>query len=573
MNKTMNKVLTNSFTLGIKPEKKVPIDKWVFENVHLPTSDRADTCDLSLTPWLKKPLEMFCDPKVKLLVLNSCVGAGKSTFIEAGICYAGIHRPGEVLAVSQSMASAKKWIGSRLVPTIQACKPLKPFLRQGRYTFTNDKVDLSHMNIFLGAANKNTVQSVSIDYVLGDECWLYPDYLSELKRRTHDRYGAKTILVSQAGWVGDAYWQEVENCTKFEWCFKCRGCGKVQPINWEDIKYEVELDDDGNPLWSTLKTWYECPVCGEVYENTEFDRRSISNSGEYVAEENKKAVPGHYCFHVPAMGVWKTDWNVLAREWIEANISYKKWGNTTQLETFTQQRLSQFWTPSHLYAEKQVLFGSYSKKDAKSLLTDDDEVLMAVDVQGDCFYYIIRAWASDGTSKLLACGNCSSFEDILFLWKEWGVGDMCCAFDIGYADRKAEVLEFCARHNQIGLNGTKSESYQVHDPRNPAQKIKSYVGPREIHSTASGEAWSFNYSSQSAKSLLSTIMQGGKRFQVPHDIGQNYEKAMQSEAFVPTEDGKGKWETIDAANNHLWDCECMCVILAMKRMRLPSTLN
>jgi len=118
--------------------------------------------------------------------------------------------------------------------------------------------------------------------------------------------------------VGEDLDTSYDQTYKHEFSFKCRGCGNFHAYNFEDVKYECIKNESGIYKWESLSAWYECPGCGERYEDTVSDRRAMSDSAEYIPAHSENPVKGHIGFHFSALNVWWISWEVLVQEFLKA---------------------------------------------------------------------------------------------------------------------------------------------------------------------------------------------------------------------------------------------------------------
>lgn len=555
--------LHRAFALGIRPNEKTDLTTWGREHVVVKRSSRAKNLDLELTPYLHDPLSRLFETKTRELILLAPVGAGKSTFLEFGLLYAAANRPGPALIINQNQDAAREWMQAGLIPALKECEPIKPFLLSDRYAITNKQVKLAHMTLWVNGANLNAVQSKSVDYAIADEAWMYPELLEDLKRRNHDRYGAKTVIVTQAGYKHDGLDREINQCTKYEWHFECRKCGSIQPLLWDNLKYTFNTDDNG-PVWATLECGYHCE-CGEVYRDNDLDRRTIAKTGRYIEQPNPNALANFYCYHFNTLGVWWTKWGDLVQEWVAAQHALKA-GDNSLLRVFKQKRLAEQWEEYQSDSGIEDLrMGGFTLGSAKDEIMGG-KVLMGVDVQQDHLYYVVAVFYDGGASKVLDYGVVGSFDELKPKLTKWDVAPNSCFIDCAY--RPDEVFAFCAKHNQIALNGISSESFEHIDKKTGA-KIKRLYGTVKKHQTSYGPALQINFSSKRLKDLFCIVRDGnGAAFELPSDASDKFKRSLYSEIKVAKHNGFEYKQVSE--HNHYLDIMCMLFVGAMKWYKYPE---
>ena len=243
-------------------------------------------------------------------------------------------------------------------------------------------------------------------------------------------------------------------------------------------------------------------------------------------------------------------------------MEYKKKGNLLPLESFITKRLAQPWEEREYLKEDIVITkGSYSLKDRQKL----DKTFMACDKQGNRYYYVIRTFSTNGESKLLAYGMVINYSDLRNIQLEWEIEDNCVAIDTAYEPQS--VLGACAANGWIGLNGFKSEAFNI--SKNGKNYKRVYSNPSFSKSNI-GTARSYLYSSSRIKDLVSALKRGdGIKWEIPHDVTEDYLNSLNSEIKKAKHDGSFEWIKIRERND-IWDCECEIIVIAMIHKHFPE---
>ena len=117
------------------------------------------------------------------------------------------------------------------------------------------------MPMFFTGANMSGLQEKSMRFVYMDEVWQYKDgMVEEARRRTHDRWNSRVIMVSQAGFEGDQLHIAEAESLRHEYHFTCPQCGEHQEYDWEQVRYEVTEMEGGGYDWQAIYSTvhYEC---------------------------------------------------------------------------------------------------------------------------------------------------------------------------------------------------------------------------------------------------------------------------------------------------------------------------
>ena len=92
-----------------------PLD-WMEANVRFPHSSRSTHFDRHTAPWWNAVFHDFADPTCRQTFVQACTGAGKSTALEALVCWAVAQQPGPMLSITQTDATSAEWMETRLKP-------------------------------------------------------------------------------------------------------------------------------------------------------------------------------------------------------------------------------------------------------------------------------------------------------------------------------------------------------------------------------------------------------------------------------------------------------------------------
>jgi phage terminase large subunit GpA-like protein len=164
-----------------------PLD-WMEANVRFPHSSRSTHFDRATAPWWNAVFHDFADPACRQTFVQACTGAGKSTALEALVCWAVAQQPGPMLSITQTDATSAEWMETRLKPVLGACEPLRGLMPSNRHHVKKDGIYFPHMPLMLGGANTSNAQEKSVQVLFLDECWQYSDLITQFKKRLHDRW-------------------------------------------------------------------------------------------------------------------------------------------------------------------------------------------------------------------------------------------------------------------------------------------------------------------------------------------------------------------------------------------------
>ena len=568
-------ITTEAFCTAVTPPSEMDVVEWACKYVKLPQSARSPNFDIASTPWLRWPMLQVADDDNKEVVVMAPVGSGKTTMLEGLLPWIIAEEPGPTLITMQTDDDARAWVDTRFHPSLKSNVKVSPLLPSGknRGNFRKGEILFSHMPLHIGGANLANLQSKSIRWVYCDETWLWKDgMLEEARRRTHDRWNSRVVLVSQGGFEGDQLDNAFNDALIHDYCFKCPNCDARQTYQWKQVKYDkikTEADEwDWEAIGKTV--FYECANedCKEHFPDKVDIRRKLAASGDYVSRGNN-AKPGRMAATYPAMCVWWIPWAKLVNEWITSQEERKRM-NLAPMRQFVQKRLAQSWVEPNEVVSLKGATDAYRMKDEffnGERWSEENFRFMCVDVQQDHFWVVIRAFSIEGKSRLLYEGKIDEWEGLRMLRERMKVPNRCVFVDRGY--RPDTVALECKKSMTADdpnpwncLLGEESNGYATKVRKR--RVIKPFSSIQRARTTAGVYYKYVKFSNLLAKDTLSALMRGeGSGWQIPTDHSKEYLKQMQNEQKVEVSPGKWRYKVKKHwVGNHLWDCETMAIVAA-----------
>jgi len=223
--------------------------------------------------------------------------------------------------------------------------------------------------------------------------------------------------------------------------------------------------------------------------------------------------------------------------------------------------------------------------DPKAPWPDEYLKFMAVDVQADCFYGVIRAWSKNGESRLLWNGKLETWEQIAEKQKEFGVKDQHVAIDCGY--NHTQVYSQCVSHGHDGIITVRGKQYKrwfswlalkgtdtvdfSHPNPDGTRVRRIYAPPVEVdplqgkQGVSSKKCMRILWSNPSAKDILVRHRDGKAAKWVTPKDDADYNRQLNGEVKRKKTDpktGAVSWHFVQVRDNHYFDCEAMIIILA-----------
>jgi len=434
-----------------------------------------------------------------------------------------------------------------------------------------------------GAFSKKNLQRRSIRWVFGDETFQWPaGNMAEAEARTTS-FGwlGKCVFFSQGSeWEDDTH-KKFLSTDQREWCFKCPHCGEFAPYKWENVEWDADAKNEETGEWDyervNTSAALKCPHCGQYLEDTDRMRLILNRDGKFVAQ-NSRASKEKVGFHWNSLA--SMSWGVLAEMYLRAKKATEN-GDITELKNFYQKRLGIFWQEFTEDYKIEVEASGYKlgeNWDDESAIGvnggiisppfDIDENgrqkvlcklrIITVDVQMTCLYCVVRAWNTDGSSRLIWRDKVVSWNDIDALAERFKINPSFVFIDAGYD--QTEVCKQCAARGWIALKGDQRASYR-HKLENGSWVWRFYSPTGLVNVGAGKYAKFYHWSNLNCKDTLNRLRRNqnpvrGATWELPSDIDDEYLKMMDSERRVK----KGNtfvWEQVGHRPNHYWDCEAM----------------
>ena len=403
--KTKSKVLIDPDELAAwkLPEKSPSL--LVMERLVLPSKSNVYTSlDISLTPYLKMPIELLGDSRAFLIGLIMGTQAGKSTYLQVAIADMIDQQPGTALYVLPDRASGQKQLKDKVIDPIKLTPTLaRHIIQPAARSMTQDIIRLDHMTINLGWSNSPaSLSSTPCSRVFLDEVRLFKKELgneSNPVKLATDRLTvarsaglAQMYLVSTPSDEGDLLYQQlqVDNTTVLWWYNKCQHCGKYQILdfftNVKEIDGEVRC---------------RCKYCKGDFSDLGMKRDMNKHAG-YAPEGQDGTtrlqigkLTERIFFRTNSMTSPFRPFAMIYKEYIETKKHINDYKN------FIQCWLAQFWKIGTDLLSSDDLLGRQADYERR-IVPDWCKVITAgIDTQDDGFFVAIRAWGSDRKTHLI----------------------------------------------------------------------------------------------------------------------------------------------------------------------------
>jgi hypothetical protein len=544
-------------------------------------------------PWIAEAVRIFNQSTTSRMFMPWAIGCGKTLTLKLNAAYLMANRRASMAIYLDSQDKAKGFTLNELRPLFEQVADIRSQMsaddndKSGTLRFADGS--LIHNR---SASTEKHLQSLHVRYVLGSECWQWPNgaIAMSLSRLKAAAFASKAIYESQPGNIegqGAEFWKYYLMTDQREWQMACPSCGERSAWQWDFIRFpDGAKSIDGWDLEQVQAgTTYECPHCRVRLEDND-EVRSIANDierGAGFVPTAKAEKAGYVGLHVNALA--STSWGSLAVDMIKAK-EVAELGDLTPRMLFKQQYLALPWsdeTGSLVVSTESSDYGMADEWSAtcyigpRGQIVDKEEapagsvpfVTLAIDCQGDHFWTIVRRWAKTGHSRLAAYEKVLS-NDGLTDWTrldamaaKWGIHPQLVMVDSGDGNNTQEVYKQCAIRGWGCAKGSGQEYFNV-KTRNGDMVRRFYQAPSAIHVPGVPKPTSLVvWSNLSGKDLFHGL-RARKVFTFARDASPEYVEQLNSETRVK-DNGKPIWKLRQGVkHNHAYDCELLGMLVACR---------
>ena len=405
--------------------------------------DRFGTFKLEYTPWLRTVAKWLDTPGLEWISLIQGSQTGKTTLQMAFLLYVSQLSPCRILWVQSTEEEAKTFITERLRPYIDGYD--SEAIAKRSWKIEAFRVFKARVKVGY-ASNDQSLKTVPVQYVIGDECAMWKHPISLVKKRTRTFTGTrKGIFATTPPKNGEHFsWQEAKEADFFQWCVPCPKCGQLQAISMSGLKWEGKQGNSWNYDTVRATTYYECAFCrSRWYEK---DKLAIIGKGkEFCVDPDdgykpKKESEGTAkTLQISALYSIFTDWGEEACQFLKA-----KHAGVEELKIFITDELAE--SPTNLEEGEKLKdndLNKYISLDRQSgFMAGYDLYTAGVDVQRLGQLYIVLVGWKRG---VIPTGHVLKADVVA-----WSAGN----FQLKWAEFLAYVapfIGFCAR---VALDST-----------------------------------------------------------------------------------------------------------------------
>lgn len=262
---------------NFRPPENLTVSEWAdrYRRLSPENSAEAGAWRTSRTPYLKKIMDSFTDPRIRNIAIVASSQVGKTELLLNILGYIIDIDPGGVMFIVPTMTFAEDFSKRRVSSMIKDCKRLSDKMigakvRDSSSTITKKKFP-GGMLTLTGSNSPVDLSGTPSRYILADERdrWAASagsegDPWGLAEARTATFYNAKLVEVSTPTVKGfSAIEKSFNKGTRERWNYQCPECGEYSPILFDYIKFEFDTIKHGREVdYRVTSVQWACPGCG-----------------------------------------------------------------------------------------------------------------------------------------------------------------------------------------------------------------------------------------------------------------------------------------------------------------------
>ena len=544
-------------------EKPPGVIDWAERNIQLDSrlTARPGLYNTTWTPYVRGVLEALADPGVHTVTLCWGSQTGKTLTLAIWLAYRIANDPAPALLVMPNADLARSYSETRLTPIFEKCKPVKRLFPQDMDDLKILEMQFATMTLSLvGSNSPANLSSRPICIAVLDELdsFAAPSEkdaaaYSLALERTKAFPQRKHVLTSTPTLSTGDIWINYQAGTQETFHVPCHSCGEFQAMEFGQIRWdETARSEDGK--WDMRKVTetaaYYCTKCNAPW--SERNRRQSIEQGKWVAA-NTTSEAGRRSFRLPSWYSPTITFADCAKKFLtEKHYLHglqgwvNGWSAMPWEDQFDDNELNSI--PPGAFAKKQEWEADHIK-------------LAAIDRQIDGYWFVVRAFGRDGSSRLIEEGHRRTIEDVAQSLQDLGVKPRHTCIDSGYETQ--DTYRIAARYGWMALKGEERPHYLIEIN---GTRIKSVHSSEQ---TTDAGCHLLLLSSPACQDLLAWLRRGqGPLWEVAHDVSPDYREHMASHRKahrINRKTGKDvyEWIRIKSRQDHLYDCETYLAGLAV----------
>lgn len=415
-------------------------------------------------PWIGEPLEYMDCVRGAVFLLKASVQSYKSTAAELFNARQLALNPCRALWYFPTGEAGRDFAQEKWKKLIDNCPAIRRVLYDSPHKNTTLQIDLPFGHFRMVSANvEGDRNSKSACDITCDEAWEYkPGWLADIRKRytSYEESQSYRLIIPTSGEdVGgevNEIWNESDQRTWHNLCPDCHRhfvpeyrflheLDKPGGLRFDRSEKVFNADGTINSLAFAETVRLQCPHCRHEFRHTPALQRRL-NSPDHGARHlplNPAPKPRVHAWNWNAFV--NVGWVSLAEEQLKAELAQAR-GDLSQIELVVRKRAARAWSEAAFIQIKtgtDAELGDYSLgAEALHRLPDppaadsSDEIAsvvpspippafctLTIDVQQNHFWFLVRAWWPDLTSRLVEKGKALSSGELRDIQKKYGIKD------------------------------------------------------------------------------------------------------------------------------------------------------
>lgn len=426
-------VFSESERKVFRKHKRIPVSRWAERYRFVTMSVLPGKWRNEVTPYLAGIMDASWFATVQTVILCKAPQVGGTEAILNCLAYAIDRDPGPALCIYPDELTGKENSQDRIQPMIKGSPRLRGHMTGVDDDSSSLRINLQHMVIYIAwARSAARLANKPIRYLLFDEIDKYVDTagrretdpisLGEARTITY-RFNRKIWKIStpttEAGNINKAMTTEAQ--LVFDYWVRCPACGADQKMTFGQIKWPraAEPGPDGKlhsedpaMIEAEKLAGYECPHCMAQWNDYERDAAVRAGgwrdraSGLKLFEALRARRPMKIGFHLPS---WLSPFVSLSEI---AAAFLRGRSDVNKFKDFYNKHLAEPWKLTVISGDETQILAARCPLPAQVVPEEAVTLTCGVDVQKNGFWFVVKAWAANGTSWTIHYGFLSTWAEV-----------------------------------------------------------------------------------------------------------------------------------------------------------------
>lgn len=543
--------------------------EWAEKNVELSPriTEQPGPYSTRLHPYVPEVLNCMSDHTIKRVSLCWGSQTAKTTTFYVMVGYSVDQAPRPILWVFPNVGLCKNFSSERWLPFCRESPAIAARIpRYGdgsvdedRFNMIKQEFDQCTMNL-VGAGSAANVRSYPIAILVLDEIDVIDEgtrreCLDRIKGKVDFKVLQSSTPIAESGGI----WQEFMEGDRRRFYMPCPHCEERIIFRWKNDKgkHNIQWDEqaklkDGTFNLSRVQrsAHYICESCKGKIENKH--KSKMLREGVWTPTSSA-AESGVRSYHLNSLYSPILTFGRIAVEYLKSK------GSVEAIKTFVNGWLAEPWRPDVGVIDPEK-FKAVEQDYERGKIMGKYRIL-AVDVQRNAFFWIIRGFDADGQSWLIDNGMAPSFTDFTALIDRYEVS--YSIIDTGYRTQEMYENIFENRPHWFGAKGWDKlpQSFRMTkvDPFSVTPQGKKRASKRAINILhVNKEIW--------MQEMLNKRTGTALNWWVYNKIDPEYVRQMLSTNLVEKVNKTGRvkreWVVEGHRQDHYWDCETYALALS-----------